>query len=79
MIVSCVVILNKKLNNHSAPNFITEIFYLTSAVNHYGLNRTIQSFDDLYKQTEEIQRHIDYLTSTMETLPAGVSIMLWLS
>ncbi|PAV17237.1 ubiquitin conjugation factor E4 [Pyrrhoderma noxium] len=58
-------------SDSEAPNFITEIFYLTSAVNHYGLNRTIQSFDDLYKQTEEIQRHIDYLTSTMETLPAG--------
>lgn len=56
-----------------APNFISDIFYLTSAVNHYGLNRTLQSFDDLYKQADELQRHIDLLTSSMSPLRPGVS------
>ncbi|THH05498.1 hypothetical protein EW145_g4753 [Phellinidium pouzarii] len=54
-----------------APNFITEIFFLTSAINHYGLNRTLQSFDDLHKQADELQRHIDYLTSSMAALQPG--------
>ncbi|KAI5121069.1 hypothetical protein M0805_008583 [Coniferiporia weirii] len=59
-----------------APNFITEIFFLTSAMNHYGLNRTLQSFDDLHKQADDVQRHIDFLTSSMATLEPGNPFML---
>ncbi|KAH8114701.1 ubiquitin elongating factor core-domain-containing protein [Phellopilus nigrolimitatus] len=54
-----------------ATNFISDIFYLTSAMNHYGLNRTLQTFDDLHKQADEVQRHLDFLNSSMATLQPG--------
>ncbi|TDL23245.1 hypothetical protein BD410DRAFT_747294 [Rickenella mellea] len=44
-----------------SPNFISEIFYLTAAMNHYGLMGTIQTYDDFQKQADEIQRHLDTL------------------
>ncbi|EJC98051.1 uncharacterized protein FOMMEDRAFT_171416 [Fomitiporia mediterranea MF3/22] len=59
-----------------APNFISDIFYLTAAMNHYGPIRTIQSFDDLYKQADELQRHIDLLTSSMAPMHPGDPFML---
>ncbi|KZS93704.1 hypothetical protein SISNIDRAFT_474241 [Sistotremastrum niveocremeum HHB9708] len=40
-------------------NFITEIFYLTATINHYGLMRTIQSAQDLHKAIDERQNVID--------------------
>ena len=43
------------------PNFISEIFYLTLAMSHYGYLRTIQTFNDLGKHTYELQRHLDRL------------------
>lgn len=59
-----------------ASNFISDIFYLTSAVNHYGLNRTVQTFEELYKQVDELQRHVDLLTSSMAPLRPGVCLLL---
>ncbi|KAL5501546.1 UFD2 [Sanghuangporus vaninii] len=59
-----------------APNFISDIFYLTGAVNHYGLNRTVQTFDELFKQADELQRHVDLLTSSMAPLRPGDPFML---
>jgi len=43
------------------PNFISNIFYLTVAMSHYGYLRTIQTFNDLSKHIEDIQRHHDML------------------
>ena len=54
------------------PNFISDIFYLTSAMNHYGLNRALQSYEDLHKATDDVQRQLDFLTSTVATLAPGV-------
>ena len=54
------------------PNFITEIFFLASAISHYGLNRTLQSYDDLHKEMEDVQRHIDFLNSSLNALPTSV-------
>ncbi|KDQ11048.1 hypothetical protein BOTBODRAFT_35587 [Botryobasidium botryosum FD-172 SS1] len=42
-----------------APNFISDIFFLASAYNHYGLVRTISTHDDLAKHVDEIQRHLE--------------------
>lgn len=56
-----------------APNFITEIFFLVAAISHYGLNRTLQTYDDMHKEMEDIQRHIDFLNSSMSSLRPGVS------
>ena len=55
------------------PNFITEIFFLASAISHYGLNRTLQTYDDLHKEMEDVQRHIDFLNSSLSSLRPGVS------
>ncbi|PPQ91665.1 hypothetical protein CVT25_012878 [Psilocybe cyanescens] len=41
------------------PNFISNIFYLTVAMSHYGYLRTIQTFNDLSKSSDELQRQLD--------------------
>lgn len=43
------------------PNFITEIFYLTMAMNHYGYQKTISSFEELPRQLDDISRHREQL------------------
>ncbi|EPQ54429.1 hypothetical protein GLOTRDRAFT_139020 [Gloeophyllum trabeum ATCC 11539] len=43
------------------PNFISDIFYLALAMNHYGYQRTIQWYDDLAKHIDDLQRHLDML------------------
>ncbi|KAF8195457.1 ubiquitin elongating factor core-domain-containing protein [Pholiota molesta] len=43
------------------PNFISDIFYLTIAMSHYGYLRTIQTYNDLGKHRDELQRHLDML------------------
>lgn len=43
------------------PNFISDVFYLTIAMSHYGFLRTIQTHTDLQKHMDDIQRHLDYL------------------
>ena len=42
-------------------------------MNHYGLNRALQSFDDLHKQADDVKRHIEFLQSNMAGMPVGVS------
>ena len=45
---------------HSAPpNFISEIFYLTLAMNHYGYQKTISVVEELAKQYDELVRHME--------------------
>ncbi|KAF5369482.1 hypothetical protein D9758_002753 [Tetrapyrgos nigripes] len=44
-----------------APNFISDIFYLTIAMSHYGYQKTIQNYTDLAKVMDDIQRHLDFL------------------
>ena len=58
-----------------APNFISDIFYLTCAMNHYGLNRTLQSFEESYKQVDELQRHLDFLNQSLSTLQPNVCFL----
>ncbi|KAI0043444.1 hypothetical protein FA95DRAFT_1563296 [Auriscalpium vulgare] len=41
------------------PNFISDIFYLTLATNHYGFQKTIQSFDELSKQLDDAKKHLE--------------------
>lgn len=45
------------------PNFISDIFYLALATGHYGLQKTIQTFEDLSKEHDEVQRHLDNITA----------------
>ncbi|KAI0300378.1 ubiquitin elongating factor core-domain-containing protein [Russula brevipes] len=45
------------------PNFISDIFYLALATGHYGLQKTIQTFDDLSKESDEVRRHLDNITA----------------
>ncbi|KAG8932849.1 hypothetical protein FRC03_000161 [Tulasnella sp. 419] len=42
-----------------SPNFISDIFFLTAAFNHYGLIRTISTHHDLEKHIDEIQQHLE--------------------
>lgn len=54
----------QKITTHSAagpPNFISDIFYLTVAISHFGYLRTISNFEDLGKHVDELQRHLDML------------------
>ncbi|GJE98441.1 Ubiquitin conjugation factor E4 [Phanerochaete sordida] len=44
-----------------APNFISDIFYITLAMNHYGYHKTITSFEELARQYDEMQRHLEQL------------------
>lgn len=43
------------------PNFISDIFYLTLAMNHYGYQKTISTCEDLAKQHDEMSRHLETL------------------
>ncbi|KAJ7095825.1 ubiquitin elongating factor core-domain-containing protein [Mycena belliarum] len=47
--------------NAPAPNFVSNIFYLTVAMSHYGILRTISTYSDLAKHIEDMQRHLDML------------------
>ncbi|KAF9046597.1 ubiquitin elongating factor core-domain-containing protein [Panaeolus papilionaceus] len=44
-----------------APNFITNIFFLAVAMSHYGYLKTIQTYNNLNKHYDELQRHLDML------------------
>lgn len=43
------------------PNFISDIFYLTLAMNHYGYQKAISTCEDLAKQYDEMSRHLEML------------------
>lgn len=45
----------------TAPNFITEIFFITMAMNHYGYQKTLSSFEELAKHLEDMTRHREQL------------------
>ncbi|KAJ4482100.1 ubiquitin conjugation factor E4 [Lentinula aciculospora] len=45
----------------SAPNFVSDIFYLTVAMSHYGYQKTISSYNELDKHMEDIERHLSFL------------------
>lgn len=53
------------------PNFITEIFFLTVAFDHYGLVRTIQEHAELRKELDHMQRQLDMFNA--DTTWQGVS------
>lgn len=55
--------VKQQLGAPPAPNFISEIFYLTAAFNHYGFVRTLSTHDDYEKTLDEITRHIERLES----------------
>jgi len=43
----------------SAPNFISEIFFLCIGMGHCGYFKTINSYTDASRHVEESGRHID--------------------
>lgn len=43
------------------PNFISNVFYLTIAMSHFGYLKTIQGYNDLAKHIDEMQRHLDFI------------------
>ncbi|KAG9010260.1 hypothetical protein FRB94_010788 [Tulasnella sp. JGI-2019a] len=47
----------------SAPNFITEIFYLTAAFNHYGLVRTLGFYNELERHLDDIDKYLERIES----------------
>jgi len=63
-IILIVLILRQKywyIQQAAPPNFISDIFYLTVAMSHFGYLRTISNFEELSKHTEDMQRHLDIL------------------
>ena len=54
------------------PNFISDVFYLALATGHYGLQKTIHTFEDLSKEHDEVRRHLDNITADSTWM--GVSV-----
>ncbi|RXW24458.1 hypothetical protein EST38_g1393 [Candolleomyces aberdarensis] len=44
-----------------APNFISNIFFLTIAMAHYGYLKTIDTYNNTHKQMDDVRRHLEYL------------------
>lgn len=42
-----------------APNFISDVFYLTLAMNHIGYQKTIGTFDETLRHYDELERHLE--------------------
>ena len=59
----CLPVTHQFLLGDQPPNFISDIFYLALATGHYGLQKTIQTFDDLNKEQDEVRRHLDNITA----------------
>ena len=49
------------------------MFYLTAALNHYGPVRTIQEHDQLGKELDHMQRHLDAINA--DTTWQGVRVI----
>ncbi|KAI0036443.1 ubiquitin conjugation factor E4 [Vararia minispora EC-137] len=49
-----------RINATSAvpPNFISDIFYLTLSIGHYGLSKTFDNFEELGKRIEDYKRSL---------------------
>jgi len=45
---------------------------LALATGHYGLQKTIQTFDDLGKEQDEVRRHLDNITADTTWIGVGV-------
>lgn len=43
------------------PNFISDIFFLTLTQSHYGYLKTVSDFEDLGRQYDDMQRHLEML------------------
>ncbi|RDX42611.1 hypothetical protein OH76DRAFT_1410953 [Lentinus brumalis] len=48
---------------NAAPNFISEIFYLSLAANHIGQQKIVNNVEDLGRQYDDIRRHLEVLQS----------------
>jgi ubiquitin conjugation factor E4 B len=71
--------MNKVMNEVSKappPNFISDIFYLNIAMSHFGYLRTIQTYTDLQKHIEDIQRHLDYLNGDGSWMGVRLTILV---
>lgn len=42
-----------------APNFISDVFFLTAAMGHYGMQQTINRFEDSLKHYDELRTNIE--------------------
>ena len=40
------------------PHFLSDIYYLALATSHYGLGKTIDNFDELSKELEELKKRL---------------------
>lgn len=45
----------------AAPNFVSEIYYITLAMNHYGYQKTITTFEELARYNDDLARQIEGL------------------
>ncbi|KAI8823342.1 ubiquitin elongating factor core-domain-containing protein [Fimicolochytrium jonesii] len=45
--------------DQTAANFVSDIFFVTLAMHHYGILSTIRTYGSLIKQTEELRKHVD--------------------
>ena len=41
---------------------------------YFGLNRTLQTYDDSHKELDDLKRHLDFMNESMASLPPNVSL-----
>jgi ubiquitin conjugation factor E4 B len=78
-VLTSLLLLQKKIEEVTVaapPNFISDIFYLNIAMSHYGYLRTIQTYTDLQKHMDDIQRHLDYLNGDGSWMGVRCTILL---
>lgn len=68
--------LHSEASSAPPPNFISDIFYLTVAMSHYGYLRTISAFEDLGKHLDDMQRQLDMINGDGSWM--GVSSKLFI-
>jgi ubiquitin conjugation factor E4 B len=51
----------QQIDTATPPNFISNIFFLTVAMSHYGYLRTISTYEDMGKHRDDLQRHMEQL------------------
>ncbi|KAI3636711.1 hypothetical protein MIR68_004978 [Amoeboaphelidium protococcarum] len=57
--------------SNSSVNFVTEIFYLTEAFAHFGLNRSILTYLDILKHLKEAIKALEQLNREQQSVQSG--------
>nr|CAG8450796.1 4777_t:CDS:10 [Entrophospora candida] len=65
---------SSSLENTNAPNFISEIFFLTIAIHHYGPLHCFEKYNNLIRDLSELQKQYDRMKAEQANW-IGVSLL----